>query len=114
MMRLMIEIEYRKVLLPEGTDTDAVLKAFAGAVFVDEERANYDVPPVYTITGKPLEIRPLFLNDAQIVSGEEALDVKNQRLKNNLSDSQKTVTELRKKVKELEAVGAVLVEAPSA
>ena len=71
-MRLMIEIGYQKLLLPEDADTHAVLHALAGAVKVEEKRGNYSDPARYVVEGPQEGTAAKFIPDSLLIDDENA------------------------------------------
>ena len=67
-MRLVLNIEYHKLLLPEDTDATAILKAFAGTVVVNET-GSYDDRKYIPKDDVTLELKLISPN--QIITKED-------------------------------------------
>jgi len=107
-MRLLLTIAYQNLLLPEDADTDAILRALSGSVYVKEERASYSEPAVYVKENANVDFAPRFVSDecvqetGALASGViETLKKKNSALHKEKHEVQQKLAELEKKVSAL-------------
>ena len=108
-MRLLLNIGYEKILLPADTNTDAIFRALAGAVILEEKPTDYSEPNKYAIkrTSSKLE-SPEFIDESQLVDDEEAAEMDIGELKQLNERYRKEGNEAREKLRELEEKVAIL------
>ncbi len=114
-MRLVIDIGYQKFLLPEDTNTDAILRALAGAVPVEEKQEDFSKPTMYAIKRDARGITtPEFIMDTQLIDEEAAAEMDIGKLREESSQYFRERNEAKEKLKELEAKIATLTSDESA
>ena len=80
-MRLLLQLNYDKFLLPEDCDATAVLEALSGAVQVEEKHSDYSAPASYAPSGNRLNMEAKFIQEPQIISQDDAAEMDIGKLK---------------------------------
>ena len=109
-MRLLLTIGYTKLLLPADANTDAILRALAGAVIVEEKPTDYSEPNKYAVDRESSAgpEAPEFIQDSQIINEDEAVAMDIGELKKVNSRLYRERDEVKSKLEELEKKVATL------
>ena len=101
-MRLLLEIGYEKLLLPESANAAAILEALSQAVSVKEKREDYSQPARYALEGKLFSFQaPMFISEAQILDEDEAAEINIETLKKRNIALQQEASNATKELKAL-------------
>lgn len=112
-MRLLIEVGYTKLLLPETADGKALLEALGSSVSVKEEYkdGNYSGPPMYVPDKTSPIIAAKYVKVDDIVTEEEADAERVKKLEKQFRSASDSSTKMKAEIKDLKYEIAAIKEA---
>lgn len=107
-MRLLVQLNYDRFLLPPGCDAAAFLETISGAVRVDEKQPDCSKPACYAPSGAAVNVKAEFIAESQIISEDDAAEIHIKKLQTENMRLYKEKAEVGAKLAELEAKVAAL------